>query len=275
MTSSSGSEGASTDLDLVLQSGELHVEGQLSGASNATLLCSVDFGSITGRTRCVYKPRRGERPLWDFTSGTLSRREVLTRSVDRVLGWNLTPPTVWRDVGPYGPGMCQEWIDDDPEHSAVDVCAPAEVPAGWRIVIEGQTYDGTDVLLVHEDSAGLRRMAVFDLLINNADRKGGHILRTADGQLRGIDHGLTFHDEPKVRTVLWGWSGEKISDDICVAMQGLQSALRAESQLRQECMTYLSQREFAAFDERLHRLLESPVYPQPDNSYPSLPWPPM
>ncbi len=275
MTSSLRPDETSGTLEQALISADLRVEGQLSGASNATLLCLVETGAQDGPTRCVYKPRRGERPLWDFPSGTLSRREVMTRTVDRCLGWDLTPVTVWRDVGPYGPGMCQEWIDDHPDRPAVDVCTPSNVPTGWRVVIEGQTYDGSDVLLVHEDSDELRRMAVFDLLINNADRKGGHILRTESGELRGIDHGLTFHDESKVRTVLWGWSGESFSDEICSALHRLQSEIREHTELRHECETYLSPREFAAFQERLRELLESPVYPQPDSSYPSLPWPPM
>lgn len=275
MTSVAGLGDDSEDLERALASAELRVEGQLSGASNATLLCTLDAGSAGRHLRCVYKPQRGERPLWDFPSGTLSRREVLTCLVDRELGWNLTPTTVWREIGPYGPGMCQEWIDDTPEDPAVDVCAPTDVPGGWRVVMEGQTYDGTDVVLVHEDSVELRRMAAFDLLINNADRKGGHILRTPKGRLRGIDHGLTFHDEPKVRTVLWGWSGQPFGDDMCAALESLLAALSDDTNIRRQCETYVSPREFAALTDRLKHLLESPVFPSPDPGYPSLPWPPM
>ena len=140
-------------------------------------------------------------------SGTLADREVAAYLVSEALGWDVVPPTWLRD-GPHGPGMVQLWREPDPDQEAVTLVAEGEVPPGWQHVFDG--IDGRDlpVSLVHEDSEALRRMAVFDIVINNADRKGGHVLEMTDGHRYGVDHGVSFHVEHKLRTVLWGWLGE-------------------------------------------------------------------
>ena len=191
------------DADLI--EGELELTGRITTASNATFLGEIDGVSV------VYKPIAGESPLWDFPDGDLASREAAAYLVSQCLGWNVVPRTWLRD-GPMGPGMAQLWQDTDPEQDAVDLVAADAVPAqGWRQVLEGRDENDRMVALIHEDSAALRRMAVFDIVVNNADRKGDHILAMPGGHRHGVDHGLTFHADHKLRTVLWGWIGDELT----------------------------------------------------------------
>ena len=156
---------------------------------------------------CVYKPVAGERPLWDFPDGTLAGREVAAYVVSEALGWDVVPPTVLRGDAPAGIGMVQAWREPDAGAGPGRPGArPARCPEGYLHVLDA--YDGDDrpVSLVHEDTDALRRMAVFDVVVNNADRKGGHVLAMTDGHRFGVDHGLCFHVDDKLRTVLWGWA---------------------------------------------------------------------
>lgn len=257
----------------LLATAPLEIQGQLSGASNATLLASINTPS--GDVTCVYKPRRGERPLWDFPTGTLSRREVATQVIADALEWSLLPVTVWRDDGPYGPGMCQEWIPDQADRPACDVVGVHDTPPGWHLVLEAETYDGTPVALVHEDSEALQQMALFDIVVNNADRKGGHILRRPSGELVGIDHGLTFHEEPKLRTVVWGWAGSAIPEHLAAALAELRRKLADDAPVRSTLSEHLSPGEYRALCKRIDDLLSQGIFPTPDDDYPALPWPPM
>ena len=169
-------------------------------ASNATFL-----GDIAG-VQVVYKPVSGERPLWDFPHGTLADRERAAYLLSQATGWDVVPETWLRD-GPHGVGMVQRWQEPDPEQVAVTLVAEGQVPQGWRHVFDGLDGQDQPISLIHEDGEALRRMAVFDVLANNADRKGGHVLEMSDGHRYGVDHGVAFHAEHKLRTVLWGWSG--------------------------------------------------------------------
>lgn len=262
-------------LRTLLAEGSLHVEGQLSGASNTVLRCIASDDATGARHRCVYKPRRGERPLWDFPPGTLGGREVATSLVDRMLGWHLTPVTEWREDGPYGAGMCQEWIDFDVDDPAVDITRPDECDPSWKVVLEATTYDGVDVVLAHDDSSDLQRLAVLDLLTNNADRKGGHVLRRIGGGIVGIDHGLTFHVEPKLRTVLWGWAGEDIPSGIRADVLALREMCAGDDPLVETLRRILSPAEWRAFTTRIDFLWSTGTFPSPDPELPALPWPPM
>ena len=187
-----------------LLEGELVLHGRIMPASNATFVGEIDD------VRVVYKPVAGERPLWDFPDGTLAHRERAAYLVSEAFGWDVVPET-WLRGGPHGAGMVQRWQEPDPEQVAVTLVPEGDVPEGWRRVFDG--IDGQDrpVSLIHEDSPPLRRMAVFDIVVNNADRKGGHVLEMADGHRYGVDHGVTFHTDPKLRTVLWGWLGEDLA----------------------------------------------------------------
>jgi len=258
------------DLRALLTNGDIAVEGRLWDSSNSALRVEVTDGSTA--VRGVYKPRRGERPLWDFPTGTLGCREVATSIIDRALGWDLVPMTVWREEAPMGPGSIQVWVESDPDAPPVDVVESDDIPAGWHVVAEGEGARGDHVSLVHEDSARLRRLALLDAVINNADRKGGHVLRSLSGDILGIDHGLTFHVEPKMRTVLWGWAGVPI-DAAWVA-----DLVRVDAEwtaVAEELAPLLSRAEVAALRERVQSLVSVPAFPSPDGAWPALPWPAM
>ena len=261
--------GAALDLRRALAEGELRLEGRLADASNATLRGWVD--SPSGQVRCVYKPVRGERPLWDFTEGSLSGREVAFFELAEILGWPLVPPTVWREDGPYGPGSCQLWIDADVEAHAVDLVPATEERDGWAVILEGHDGAGREVRLIHATTGQLQQLALLDAIGNNADRKGGHILVDAHGQVWGIDHGVTFHADDKLRSVLWGWAGEPIPEDLLVAVHALRSAL--DTPRGRDVTRWLSDDETAALKLRSSRLIDSGRFPLPPENWPAIPWP--
>lgn len=206
----------------LLTHGELTVRGRLREASNAVLYCAVEHGER--RAMCVYKPVAGERPLWDFPDGTLAQREVAAYLVSEATGWGLVPPTVLRD-GPFGEGMCQLWIEADPDAELLALHEGERAEPGWRAVGPAELGEGRTALLVHADDDRLRRLAVLDAVINNADRKGGHLLPTPEGRLYGIDHGVTFNTDDKLRTLLWGWAGEPLSADVVATLEDLRDQL--------------------------------------------------
>ncbi len=261
---------AGRDLEALLLTGELAIEGRLLDSSNAALLasCQGDGSAV----RVVYKPVRGERPLWDFPTATLGRREVAMRLLDRALGWELVPVTVWRDDAPLGPGSVQAWVDVDEEMPPVAVVESDAVPEGWHSVAEGEGAHGDHVCLVHEESTALRRLSILDVVANNADRKGGHVLRDRAGMVVGIDHGLTFHAEDKLRTVLWGWAGELIDPDTLEALRELEARWPA---LERDLAPLLSRAEIEAMQWRTRSLVEAGKYPLPVGAWPALPWPAM
>ncbi len=248
--------------------------GRLVEASNATLLAEVSLDG-SGR-RCVYKPIAGERPLWDFPARTLARREVAAYRLSAAAGWALVPPTLLRD-GPHGPGSVQAWVegaDDDlpePGGGAVEVVPVDAVPPGWLEVVRAETYDGSRVALVHADDPQLRTMALFDAIVDNADRKGGHVLRERDGTLRGVDHGLTFNVEDKLRTVLWGWAGRRLDEGELADLERLAGHLAGE--LGAELAELLSTPEVDRTRERLDRLCSTGRFPRPGARRPVIPWP--
>lgn len=248
-----------------LHDGDLTLHGRVMPASNATFVGEV------GTARVVYKPVRGEKPLWDFPDHSLAGREVAAYTLSAALGWDVVPPTVLRD-GPHGPGMVQAWCEVDPDQAAVDIVAADELPAGWRHVFDGLDAQDQPVSLIHEDSVALRRMAVFDIVTNNADRKGGHVLEMPDGHRYGVDHGLTFHQEPKLRTVLWGWAGEPLTEDEVGGVAALVDALGGD--LGEELCHLVRVDEVATTLRRCRRLLAEPVFPEPSGDWPAIPWPP-
>ncbi|MET0772916.1 MAG: SCO1664 family protein [Candidatus Limnocylindrales bacterium] len=248
-----GSPIDTADALALLREGELEVVGRVRDASNLVLLCEIGVGpreadAEAGERRTfhvAYKPIRGERPLDDFPSGTLAAREEAAWWVSETLGWRVVPPTIVRD-GPAGRGAVQLWIDTD-DH--VDVLR---------------------MILVRDDR--LRPMAVFDALVNNADRKGGHLLVTEDDEVHGVDHGICFAVEPKLRTVLWGWRGERLTGaertDIERVCSGLDGALG------DRLTDLLSAREIDALRTRAQRLLADGTLPLPDPYAHVIPWPP-
>ncbi|TDW28740.1 SCO1664 family protein [Cryobacterium psychrophilum] len=251
---------AAADLDDALE-----ITGRIRTASNATFLGSI------GGVPVVYKPIAGENPLWDFPDGNLAGREAAAYLVSESLGWNVVPRTWLRD-GPMGPGMVQLWQESDPAQDAVDLVAADAVPeGGWRQVLEGADETGRPVALIHEDSIALRRMAVFDIIVNNADRKGDHILAMADGHRHGVDHGLTFHVEHKLRTVLWGWLGDDLSAEELAGIDRVSTRLAGD--LGEALAGLLSDVEIVAFAARCDRLRSEGRFPAPRGGMPAVPWP--
>lgn len=252
----------------LLRHGRMEITGRLVDASNATLVGTVAADGV--ELGCVYKPVRGERPLWDFPDGTLAGREVGAFLVSEAAGMHVVPPTLLRD-GPFGPGMVQVWVDTDDERELVDVCSPSAVPPGWLGVLRARGDRGEPAVLAHADTPELRRMAAFDVVVNNADRKGGHVLAGTDGRLYGVDHGLTLHVEDKLRTVLWGWVGQPLPGDVVEALEKLRDEL--DGGLCDVLREHITRREARTLSARVEALLADPCYPHPSGLAPAIPWP--
>jgi hypothetical protein len=240
-----------------LREGELRLEGRLVDASNASFLGTAALQPSAPETggvapagglevRCIYKPIAGERPLWDFPDGTLAHREVAAFIVSEAAGWHVVPATVFRDDGPFGAGMAQEWIEVD------------------------QSFDLAGAL--RTGTPALRRIALFDAVVNNTDRKGGHLLPTLDGRLLGVDHGVCFSVEPKLRTILWGWRGARLRVAELATLERLRTDLAGP--LGTTLARHLHDDEIAATTERVDALLGARRFPQPSPDWPAVPWPP-
>lgn len=273
-TATTSTDSGSADVLALLRAGELEVIGRLLGSSNNAMVVRV-WPHLTKETSsgaapegaperqtevrkplepsdllAVWKPTAGERPLFDFPIGTLTRREVAAHLVSEALGWGIVPPTLLRQ-GPYGEGMLQRWIDVDPD---ADVIA-----------------------MVNDADPRLRRVAVFDAVVNNTDRKAGHLLPVPGGHLHAVDHGVTFSLEPKLRTVLWAWEGEPFDDEERAGVERVRDALGSDSApgpLAIELAALLALREIEATRARVDELLVTGRFPSPNPEWPAIPWPP-
>jgi len=227
----------------ILEEGSVKVEGRLVDASNATLFTELELNGET--IRAIYKPISGERPLWDFQSGNLAFRERAAFLISEAMGLHLVPLTILRD-GPFGEGAFQLWIDID---ESIDLA-----------------------LYFRETNDHLRSVALFDAVINNTDRKIGHLLPAQSGELYVCDHGVTFHEEDKLRTVLWQWSGEELrSSEIETLNRLLDSLMKEEIS---ELLTLISDVEREALIMRIERLINQSRFPEPNPEWPAVPWPP-
>lgn len=226
-----------------LNLGDIKVTGRLVDASNATLYAScVNNGD---EMICIYKPIAGERPLWDFPDGSLANREILTFLLSHWLELHVVPPTVLRD-GPYGTGMVQQWIDIDEEIDLIE--------------------------FFKSDNPKLRMIALLDLITNNTDRKIGHLIPVKNGEVFGCDHGVTFHEEDKLRTVLWQWAGREFNDQ---EIEILSRAHKFFIESKLEVIAGLiTTSEIAATIKRIEKALEQGRFPQPSSDWPAVPWPP-
>ena len=229
----------------LLSEGTIEVEGLIPWSSNATLLVTVGDDELT--TLAIYKPQDGERPLWDFPYGSLGIREVAAYLVCETLGWGLIPPTVLRQ-GPHGLGSVQFFI-----HAREDA---------HFFTVQADPAYGDD----------LQRLSAFDVIANNADRKSGHCLVDFEGRLWAIDNALTFHEEPKLRTVIWDYAGQPLPADVLDDLQVLQGILAQDSQLSQALSHLLSESEISALRLRLQWLIEAGHFPEPGPGR-VLPWP--
>lgn len=255
----------------LLSDGELEVEGRLVDASNLALRVWLTDGDR--RIPAVYKPVQGERPLWDFPDGSLAGREWAAWLVSTASGWNFLPRTVLRE-GPLGLGTVQEWVgplEGREDADVVRIDRPQDVPAGNIPVLQAQDDHGRPLVVSHSDTPRLRSLALFDALLNNADRKASALLADGD-DFWAIDHGLCFHHEDKLRTVFWGFAQDPISDDDLAVLQRIRVALDQE-QMSHRLAEVLTAEELAALDDRLTQLQRDARLPAvPDDRHP-LPWP--
>lgn len=231
--------------------GDLAVQGKFLWGSNYTFLVQIKHGDKT--LPAVYKPTRGERPLWDFPAASLARREVAAYLVSEALSWEFVPPTVYRQEGPHGPGSVQLFVEHDPEYHYFNFS--------------------------EADQQRLRPVVLFDLLINNADRKGSHVLIGAERQIWLIDHGISFHVENKLRTVIWDFMDETIPEELRSDIHQMRQKLSLNedepSDLTYSLGHHLNQREIAALADRADRLLAAARFPNPNNDHRAFPWPPV
>jgi uncharacterized repeat protein (TIGR03843 family) len=233
-----------------LREGDIEIVGRIVASSNNAMLITLTRTcpdpEPTLVLDAIYKPTLGERPLDDFPDGTLARREVAAWHVSEASDWGIVPPTVLRE-GPFGEGMIQAFVEADPD---VDVVA-----------------------MVVEDDPRLRRMAVLDAVMNNTDRKGGHILPVDGGRhIHGVDHGVCFSPVPKLRTVLWGWRGRPLAPDEIEGLERIRAGL--DEGLGEALAGLLSWTEIRATTRRTDALLASGRFPFPSPDWPAVPWPP-
>lgn len=259
-------------LDL-LSGGDLRPLGRLVQSSNNAVLMEV--GSGADRVLAIHKPIAFERPLWDYPDGHLAHRECAAYLISEAGDFATVPPTVLRD-GPWGPGSLQLWIGDPAEEVdlAVTVCAPGEAPEGWLVVLTAEDEDGEEVVLAHSSDSGVRTAAVLDAVLNNSDRKGGHLAVVADG-VRGFDHGVSLGVEPKLRTVLWGWTDEPLLEADLDRVRHTLAALDDDGPLRADLADLLTAAEIDALQRRCRRLLSVGRHPRPAPDWPAIPWPAM
>ncbi len=259
-----------------LRCGPVSVVGRLAEASNVALLVRA------GQVHAVYKPVAGERQLWDFPHGALAHREVAAALVSRLGGWPYICETVLRD-GPLGPGSFQRWVTELPDASGlidpashetglVGLFPSRRVPNGWFPVLSGQGYDGRAVVVAHADDDDLRSVAVLDAVLNNGDRKGSHLLRGAEGRIWGIDHGVSLHEQDKLRTVLWGWAGTPLPARERDRLDRLATDLPGAAK---ELAPLLTGAELEALTQRVDALRARGTYPSSSGGWPSVPWPPL
>jgi hypothetical protein len=225
-----------------LTEGELEVTGRLVDASNATLYANCTFNDST--IPVIYKPVAGERPLWDFQDGNLAQREFAAYLISELGDFGVVPPTVLRD-GPFGTGMVQQWIDINEE---IDLA-----------------------MFYREDNSQLRKMALFDAVVNNTDRKIGHLLPISEDLVHGCDHGVTFHEDDKLRTVLWQWADKPLTDEEVGRLERLEIAVQGDED---QILNLISQNEYASLLARINRLLSEKKFPSPSDEWPAVPWPP-
>jgi hypothetical protein len=225
-----------------LTNGDLEVTGRLVDASNATLYANCTFNSST--IPVIYKPVAGERPLWDFQDGNLAQREFAAYLISELGDFGVVPPTVLRD-GPFGTGMVQQWIDINEE---IDLA-----------------------MFYREDNSQLRKMALFDAVVNNTDRKIGHLLPISEDLVHGCDHGVTFHEDDKLRTVLWQWSDKPLTDEEVGRLERLEIAVQGDED---QILNLINQNEYASLLARINRLLSEKKFPSPSDEWPAVPWPP-
>ncbi|KRE41424.1 SCO1664 family protein [Knoellia sp. Soil729] len=257
-------------VEALLEGGEVTLLGRVLESSNGAVLVRVTLDEES--RLAIHKPVALERPLWDYPDGTLAGRERAAYLISEAGGFGVVPATVLHE-GPWGLAATQEWVGepDVAPDLVVDVVSPDEVPHGWREVLRGETPEGEEVVVAHAMDPAVRTAAVFDALINNSDRKGGHLLRMNDA-VWCVDHGVSLGVEPKLRTVLWGWAGQEIPAEDLTRVERVRDALAGEM-FAQQLSALLTEDEVAALADRAEHLLAERRHPLPRPGWPAIPWP--
>ena len=253
-------------LDLLLN-GEIEIEGLIPDSSNGALKVLVSDSKQS--VEAIIKPEVSIRPLWDFPDLDLNNREYATYLLDRELNLNYVPDTVMRNVEGIGKSLIQEWVTES-DNDLIIVKSPEDIPEEYLKVLQGYDELNKLITLAHKNNRDLRNLCLFDLVINNADRKGGHLLMDSANKMWAIDHGVSWHFESKIRTVLWGWIDETFNDqDIAL----LNNAKKVIQTCKDEEFIYLSKEEIEQAIKRVEGLLKENAFPQPGNQWPAVPWP--
>ena len=253
-------------LDLLLN-GEIEIEGLIPDSSNGALKVLVSNSKQS--LEAIIKPEVSIRPLWDFPDLDLNNREYATYLLDRELNLNYVPDTVMRNVEGIGKSLIQEWVTES-DNDLIIVKSPEDIPEEYLKVLQGYDELNKLITLAHKNNRDLRNLCLFDLVINNADRKGGHLLMDSANKMWAIDHGVSWHFESKIRTVLWGWIDETFNDqDIAL----LNNAKKVIQTWKDEEFIYLSEEEIEQTIKRVDGLLKENAFPQPGDQWPAVPWP--
>ena len=254
------------NLDLLLN-GEIEIEGLIPDSSNGALKVLVSNSKQS--VEAIIKPEVSIRPLWDFPDLDLNNREYATYLLDCGLNLNYVPDTVMRNVEGIGKSLIQEWVTES-DNDLIIVKSPEDIPEEYLKVLQGYDELNKLITLAHKNNRDLRNLCLFDLVINNADRKGGHLLMDSANKMWAIDHGVSWHFESKIRTVLWGWIDETFNDqDIAL----LNNAKKVIQTWKNEEFIYLSEEEIEQAIKRVDGLLKENAFPQPGDQWPAVPWP--
>jgi len=251
----------------ILQNGEIEIEGLIPDSSNGALKVKTFWKEH--EIDALIKPNVSVRALWDFPDRDLNNREYATFLFDRELGLNLVPETALRNIKGISQCLVQEWIHEA-KNDLVIVKSPEEIPSHYKTVLQGYDELNKLITLAHKNTVEIRNLCLFDLIINNADRKGGHLLLDDSNKMWAIDHGVTWHEESKIRTVLWGWIGEKLNK---ADLEFLSKAEKVLTKWSASEFEYLKKEEIDAALTRVRSLLNGGIFPQPGDQWPAVPWP--
>ena len=255
------------EIKSLLSTGEIEIEGLIPDSTNGALKLLITKGDE--QIAAIAKPDVSIRPLWDFPNMDLNKREYATFLFDRQLELGFVPETVIRDIAGFGNALVQHWIRET-ENDLIIVQSPDNIPKSYLRVLQGYDELNKLITLAHKDDQDLRKLCLIDLIINNADRKGNHLITDGNNKMWAIDHGVSWHEEPKIRTVLWGWINQEFNESdldlLSLAKSTLEDWLANDFQ-------YLEKSEIECALERLDELVKNKRFPAPGSEWPAVPWP--
>lgn len=247
--------------------GDISIIGMIPESTNGAIKITID--SASSQIQAILKPDVSIRELWDFPNQDLNDREYATYLLSQEINLNVVPETVIKEIEGVGRALIQEWVIET-ANDLVIVKSPDDIPEDYLKIIQGYDQLNKLITVAHKDDQTLRKISLFDLIINNADRKGGHLITDDKNSIWAIDHGVTWHEENKIRTVLWGWIGQNFNSD---EIEMLKSSLSVLKRWEVNDFEYLSKIEILSAKERVEKLLENEIFPSPTGDWPAVPWP--